>query len=61
MSLAGAVGSAAAGPIMRLTGYSGVSALAAAVVVAAAVALLGLPARSAPERLFIQNRAGRRR
>jgi MFS family permease len=46
MSLAGAVGSAAAGPIMGLTGYSGVSALAAAVVAAAAAALLRLRVRS---------------
>jgi MFS family permease len=44
MSLAAALGSAAAGPVMGLTGYSGVSALAAAVVAAAAVALLRLRA-----------------
>lgn len=40
MSLAGAVGSALAGPVMGLTGYSGISAFAAAIVAAAGVALL---------------------
>jgi MFS family permease len=46
MSLAGAVGSALAGPVMGLTGYSGISACAAAVVAAAAVPLLRLGVRS---------------
>lgn len=46
MSLAGAVGSALAGPVMGLTGYSGISAFAAAVVAAAGVALLRLRVRS---------------
>ncbi|WP_323959544.1 MFS transporter [Arthrobacter sp. JZ12] len=44
MSLAGAVGSAAAGPVMGLTGYPGVSMIAAVLVIAAALALLRLPA-----------------
>jgi MFS family permease len=45
MSLAGAVGSALAGPVMGLAGYSGISAFAAAVVAAAGVALLRLRIR----------------
>ncbi|MFC7850564.1 MFS transporter [Arthrobacter sp. NPDC057388] len=46
MSLAGAVGSALAGPVMGMAGYSGISGLAAAVVAAAGVALLRLRVRS---------------
>ena len=46
MSLAGAVGSALSGPVMGLTGYSGISAFAAAVIAAAGVALLRLRVRS---------------
>lgn len=42
MSFAAAVGSAAAGPVMGLAGYSGISALAAVLVGAAALALLRL-------------------
>lgn len=45
MSLAGAAGSAAAGPIMGAVGYSGISALAVVLIVAVAVALLRLAAR----------------
>ncbi|NKX53620.1 MFS transporter [Arthrobacter mobilis] len=44
MSLAGAAGSAAAGPVMGLIGYTGISAIAAALVAAATVTLLRLPA-----------------
>lgn len=44
MSLAGALGSAAAGPIMGLVQFSGVSAIAAALIAIAIVALLWLPA-----------------
>jgi MFS family permease len=40
MSLAGALGSAAAGPVMGIVGYPGVSALAAVLVTAAVVSLL---------------------
>lgn len=43
MSLAAALGSAAAGPVMGMTGYSGISTAAAVLVAAAAVALLRLP------------------
>lgn len=43
MSLAAALGSAAAGPVMGMTGYSGISAAAAVLVAAGAVALLRLP------------------
>ena len=39
MSLAGALGSAAAGPVMGMIGYPGISALAAVTVAAAAVSL----------------------
>ncbi|MCI2266886.1 MFS transporter [Sediminivirga luteola] len=46
MSLAGAIGSAVAGPIMGLIGYPGLSALSAVVAAAAALALLRLKARS---------------
>lgn len=42
MSLAGAVGAAAAGPAMGLIGYPGVNALAALLVIAATLVLLGL-------------------
>jgi len=45
MSLAGAAGSAAAGPIMGAVGYTGISALAVVLIVAVAVALLRLAAR----------------
>ena len=45
MSLAGALGSAAAGPVMGLIYYPGISAIAAALVAGAAVTLLRLPAR----------------
>lgn len=48
MSLAGAVGSAAAGPIMGLIGYSGISVLAALLVTAATVALLRLTTKDHP-------------
>ncbi|MFD1214637.1 MFS transporter, partial [Arthrobacter sp. GCM10027362] len=44
MSLAGAAGSAAAGPAMGLIGYPGISAMAAALATAAAVALIRLTA-----------------
>lgn len=44
MSLAGALGSAAAGPIMGFIGYPGISAVAALLVAAAAIALLRMPA-----------------
>lgn len=42
MSLAGAVGSAAAGPVMGVIGYPGLSAVAAALVAAATLTLLRL-------------------
>ncbi|EMY33309.1 major facilitator superfamily transporter [Arthrobacter crystallopoietes BAB-32] len=44
MSLAGAVGSAAVGPVMGLIDYPGVSAVAAVLVAGATVAVLRLPA-----------------
>lgn len=44
MSLAGAVGSAAAGPVMGLIDYPGISAVAAALLAAASVILLRLAA-----------------
>jgi MFS family permease len=43
MSLAGAAGSAAAGPLMGLIGYPGLSAAAAALIVVEAVAVIGQP------------------
>lgn len=46
MSLAGALGSAAAGPIMALVGYPGISALAALLIIAAGVAVLRLSSRT---------------
>jgi MFS family permease len=45
MSLAGALGSAAAGPVMGLIDYPGISAIAAVLIAVATVALLRLPAR----------------
>lgn len=44
MSLAGAVGSAVAGPVMGLIGYSGISTIAALLIVASIMALLRLSA-----------------
>ncbi|MBM7781935.1 hypothetical protein [Arthrobacter tumbae] len=43
------MGSAVAGPVMGLAGYSGVSAVAAALVVAASVTLLRLGAAQRPQ------------
>ncbi len=45
LSPAGALGSAAAGPVMGLIGYPGISGLAALVIAAPAVVILRLPAR----------------
>ena len=45
MSLAGAFGSAVAGPVMGMVGYPGVSSLAAILVATTAVSLLRMPIR----------------
>lgn len=45
MSLAGALGSAAAGPVMGMIGYPGISALATVLVAAAAVSLVRISAQ----------------